>query len=116
MDVRPIDRALLVGKRLHPPVRADAVDVTLRQDRAQPRRQTAAALKVPKERLAVEIRVQGIGEIACTARGVEGVSGTVEDRPVLQDEALPRLLVPRRALTCELEVRGVRGTHAMSVP
>src|SRR5262245_44399334 len=116
MDVSAIDRALLVGKRLHPPVRADAIDVSLRQHGAQPRRQTAAALKVSKERLAVEIRIQRIGEIARTARGVEGVGGTVEDRPVLEDEALPRLLVPGRALTRELEVRGVRGTHAMSVP
>jgi hypothetical protein len=116
MDVSPFDRALFVRKRLEPAVRADAIDVSLRQHRTQPRRQAAAALKVAKERLTVEIRVQGIGEIARTARWVQRVGGAVEDRPVLEDEALPGLLVPGRALPCELEIGGVRGTHARSVP
>jgi hypothetical protein len=95
-------RPFLIGKRLETPLCAQAIHIALREDRAQPSREAAAALKVPEQRFAVQVCVDGIGELTRAAGWVEGVGGAVEDRPVLEHEALPRLLVSSGALPREL--------------
>src|SRR4051812_4542080 len=112
-------RVLLVGQRREPLPFAQAIHVALREDRAEPGAEAAASLEVAEERAplcpafghAVEIRVQGVGEVARAAAGVEGIGRAVEDWPVFKDEPFPGLLLAGSALTRELEVAGVRGAH-----
>ena len=44
-----------------------------------------------------EIRVQRIRQIARAAAGIERVGGAIEERPLLEDEVLPGILVAGRA-------------------
>src|SRR5262249_31836005 len=79
----------------------------------------ASSLEVAKQRSplrtgfgqAVEIRIKGIGEIARASGRIESVGRAVEQRPVLEHESLPRLLLSSGAPACELEVAGVGHGH-----
>src|SRR5581483_4212587 len=62
------------AERLEPSVRAHRVDVALRQDGAQPRRETAASVKVAEE-AAEELCPERVGDFACATRGIDRVCG-----------------------------------------
>jgi hypothetical protein len=112
--------AFFVWQRHQAPLGAEPIDVALREHGSQPRRQAAPPLEVAKERPpsvhtvseAVQIGVQGIGELPGASGGIEGVGGTVEHGPVLQHKAPPGVLVSSGALLRELEVVGVPFIHA----
>jgi len=53
---------------------------------------------------AVEVGIQRIGEIARAAARLERVGGAIQHGPICEDEALPRLLVPRDAQACQLQI------------
>src|SRR5205807_270313 len=111
-------RLFLVGQRFHSALNADAIDVALSENGAQPRGQAAAPLVVAKERLpltrggpdAVQLRVQRIGDLARALRAIERVGSAIQERPVLADESLPRVLVAFGTQPCELEIGGM-GAH-----
>ena len=77
----------------------------LREHGAQPRRQTAPAVKVAEERLtfavlfpgAVEIGVERVGQIARAARRIECVGGAIQVQPLFRDEVFPRRIASGRA-------------------
>src|SRR5207244_11759456 len=100
------------GQRFHSALEPDAIDVALSENGAQPRGQAAAPLVVAKERLpltpggpdAVQLRVQRIGDLARALRAIERVGGAIQERPVLADESLPRVLVAFCSQPCELKI------------
>jgi len=56
-----------------------------------------------------QVRVQRIGEVARTAARIDRVGGAVQQRPLHEDEVLPRLLVSLCARAGEREVFQVQG-------
>ena len=105
-------RGVLIGQRLETPGASHAVDVTLREHGAQPRAQTAAAVKVLEQRPplaaaldeAEQLAVQRVGQFARTAGGIDSVGRSIEHRTMLADEVLPRAFVPTRAGAGEREI------------
>jgi len=91
---------------------AQAIDIALREHRAQPGGQAAAALIVAKQRLplasarrhAIQLRIQRIGEFTRALRAIERVGGTIQQRPIFTDEPLPRVLIASSTQTRELEI------------
>jgi hypothetical protein len=102
-----------LGQRFEASLGTQPIDVTLRQDRAQPRGEAAAAIEVPEERPPiaipdpVQLGIQCVGQLASTAGWIERLRRAEKYRTVLADEALPGLLVAGRAPACELEIGGV---------
>ena len=76
-------------------------------------------MKVPEERLtfpvtladAVQVGVEGIGQLARTARRIERVGGAIQHGPVFADEVLPGRLVASRACTRQRQVLEVESTR-----
>src|SRR5205823_14644484 len=101
-----IGRLDFVGERLKAAPRADPIDESLCENRPEPRRQAAAAVKILKQRpafaaallQAVQLGAQRVGQLTGAAARIESVGSTIKHRPVLEDEALPGLLVSRGAL------------------
>ncbi len=99
-------RRLVLRQRFVPPHDADAVHVPLGQDGPQPGRETAASMEIPEQRArpvvlsiaqAEQLGVQGIGELPRVAAGIDGLGGTIEQRPIVLDEMVPRRLVSASA-------------------
>src|SRR5690349_10930400 len=88
----------------------------LSQDGAQPGRQAAAPMEIAKERLplagpladAVEVRIQGIREIARSPARLDGVGRSIQEGPLFQHEVIPRSVVPSRTGTGESEILQVQ--------
>ena len=96
----------------------------LREHGTKPRDKAAPAVKIAEQRPplaaflphAEEIRVQGIGELAGSAAGIERVGGAIQKRALGQHEMLPRLVVARRARTRERQIFQVkRGEVALEI-
>ena len=85
------------GERFHPACSPQIVDVPLREDRAQPGGQTAAAVEVQKQRPALtvtlgqpeEFGIQGVSGFSRRPCAVDGVRGAIEQRPIFTNEMLP---------------------------
>jgi hypothetical protein len=90
----------------------DPIDVALRQHRAQPRGQTAASVEVAEMRSALavthvepeQLAVERVREIARPASGIDGIRRSVQNRPMLANEMLPRRLRSLRARARERQV------------
>ena len=84
----------------------------LREDGAQPRREAASPVKIAEQRLALarlfaqskKIRVQRICEIAGVASRIECRRRSIQQRPLLEDEMVPRAFISSRARAGEREV------------
>jgi hypothetical protein len=108
---------LLVGQRFQPTRRTQPIDVPLRENRAQPGRQTASTVKISKQALAgtftlthtKEIAVKGVGQLARTAAWIDRVGASVKERPELTDEVFPRAVITRGARACERQIFQVKG-------
>src|SRR5258708_40099192 len=75
-------------------------------------------MEVAKERLstvvaldAIKLGVQGVSQLTSAAASIERVGSTIEQGPILADEALPRLLISGCALPCEFDVCRVGRFH-----
>ena len=88
----------LVRQRLEASRRTFGIHESLRKHRAQPRGEAAAAVEIAEEGLpdtaadveSVELRVQGVGQLARRAGGVDGVASAVQHRTILEHEVIPR--------------------------
>ena len=113
-------RLLLVRERLESPLRAQTIDVPLSEYGSQPRGETASPVEIPEQRSplavaflhAIQVGVQSIGQVASATARIEGIGRAIEERPVLEDQALPGLLVSGGALARELEVGAVERGHS----
>jgi hypothetical protein len=103
---------------------AQPIDVPLRQHRAEPRRQTAASMEVAEQRSplaraifnAEEIGIERIRQVASFATRIDRVRGSIEKRPVRQDEVIPRRIIPVRARARERQiVKMKRGQVALEL-
>jgi hypothetical protein len=98
--------------RRQTPVGSNAIDLPLRENGTQPRGQTAASVKVAKERppLAVallkaeEVRVDRVRLLACAAARIEGVGCPIKDGTILKHEMVPGQLVAIRARRSQRKV------------
>src|SRR6476659_8952005 len=91
---------------------SQSIDMPLRKNCSQPGDQAAAAVEVAEERLAFaaslaqpeELAVQRLGEVARAATGIERIGRAVQQRPMLQNEVVPRALVAISARARQREV------------
>ena len=110
-------RGFLVRQFFVAPGDPHAIDEPLRQDRAQPRREAAAAVKIAKQGLTIgsaigdaeQVAVERIHELPRPAGRVHGVGGAIERRPELAHEVFPRVFVARRAPAGEREILEMQG-------
>ncbi len=90
-------RRPLIVQRGEPALRSNPVNVTLREDGAQPRGEAAAAMKVAEERSALtvsllqaeEIGIERIGMLARAAARIERARGAIQHRTKDDDEMVP---------------------------
>ena len=52
----------------------------------------------------VQVGVQRVGQLACSAARIDGIRCAVQDGPLLANEVVPRLLVPQAAGRGKCEV------------
>jgi hypothetical protein len=91
----------------------------LRKHRTQPCCQRTPAVEIPEERLpftitfadAVQVSVKGISELARPPTRIDRVGGSVQHRPVLVDEVLPRALVAGRTRTSKRQISQMESTQ-----
>jgi hypothetical protein len=57
---------------------------------------------------AIQIRVEGVSQLAGTAGRIERIGRTVQDRPMLQNEVVPRRFASERTRTREREIGDVQ--------
>lgn len=114
----------LVWQRLRAALGPPAVDMPLRQHRAQPGCETAPSVKVTKQRLSlaaemlepIKIGIQRVGQIACAACGIERIGRAIQHAPLLVHEVLPGPIVTRGTRTREREIAEVqRGQIAIQL-
>src|SRR5262249_31322615 len=105
-------RRVLFGQRRIAPGGAHTIDETLREHRAQPGRETAAAVEVAKEGAAAiasaldaqQLGVDVVCEILCAAGGVECRGGASYHRAYLAHEMVPGRFVSVQACRRQREI------------
>src|SRR5262245_28317585 len=88
------------------------IDKPLRDQRAQPRGQAAAAVKVTKDGLAdavlfleaKQLGVERLRDLARGAAGIDRIRRAIHCRPEFTDEMIPRVLAAHRARAGQREV------------
>jgi hypothetical protein len=103
-------------QRLEATMRADFIDLPLRQDGAEPRGEAAPAVKIPEQRPTdavllvepVKIGVDAVGDFAGAAAWIQRVSSAIQHGPVFQDEMVPRGFVSGRACAGERQILEVQ--------
>jgi hypothetical protein len=98
------------------PLAPEAIHVSLRQNRPQPRSQTAAAVEVPEERLAFartlaqteEVGVHRVSQVASSPGRVERRSRPIEKRPLFDNEMIPGCRVSGGACAREGKILDVQ--------
>ena len=109
----------LVGERFEPALHADAIDVALREHRAQPRGEAAPPVEIVKQRApfavaflqTVQVGIQRVGELAGAAAWIERIGRSIQHGPVFEDKSFPGRLVTGRALPRKREIFDVKRAH-----
>src|SRR5689334_4013908 len=93
------------------------IDEPLRDERSQPRRQAAAAVKIAEYGLAdavlfleaEQFRIQRGRDFSRAASGIHRIRGAIHAGPEFLDEVVPRILAPHRARAGQREIGKMEG-------
>ena len=110
-------RLIVSWQRLETPAPAKTIDVTLREHRAKPGPEGAAAVKVAEKRSTLafalgqseQLGVKAVRGFACRAGPIDRVRSSIEDGAVLANEVFPGRIIPIRAGGCQGQVFEMKG-------